>query len=49
MKDVIVKILIIAICLSAFTFFVATGLWNDSTTLDGRKDTQVTNATIPTN
>lgn len=49
MKDVIIKILIIAIALSAFTWFVATGLWTDSGTVNGRKDTQVTRATIPQN
>lgn len=49
MKDVIIKVLLIAIALSAFTFFVATGLWTDSNTVDGRKDAQVTRATIPQN
>jgi hypothetical protein len=49
MKDVIVKILLIAIALSAFTFFVATGLWADSNTTDGRKDSEVTRSVIPQN
>lgn len=47
MKNVIVKVLLIAIGLSAFTWFIATGLFGDSRTVDVRKDTQVTNATIP--
>ncbi|MGZ9584155.1 hypothetical protein [Paenibacillus marinisediminis] len=49
MKDVIIKILLIAIALSAFTFFVATGIWGDSNTIDGRKDKEVSNAIIPQN
>lgn len=49
MKDVFIKILIIGITLAAFTFFVANGLWSDNGTVDGRKDTQVTRATIPQN
>ena len=38
MKEVIIKILLIAIALSAFTYFVVTGLWGDSKTTDRRKD-----------
>ncbi|GGG18804.1 hypothetical protein [Paenibacillus abyssi] len=49
MKEIITKILLIAIALSAFTFFVVTGLWTDSKTTDGRKDAEVTRAVIPQN
>ncbi|WP_155987940.1 hypothetical protein [Gorillibacterium massiliense] len=48
MKDILIKILIIGITLAAFTFFVANGLWNDTKTIDVRKDTTVTSAVIPT-
>ncbi|MCY9665865.1 hypothetical protein M5X11_12960 [Paenibacillus alginolyticus] len=47
MKDVIIKVLLIAIGLSAFTLWVAAGLWTDGGTVDTRKDTQVTRSTIP--
>jgi hypothetical protein len=47
LKDVIIKILLIAIALSAFTWFIATGLWADSGTVDSRKDTQVNRSVIP--
>ncbi|MCY9665866.1 hypothetical protein M5X11_12965 [Paenibacillus alginolyticus] len=47
MKDVIIKVLLIAIGLSAFTLWVATGLWTDSGTVDGRKDSEVTRSVIP--
>ena len=49
MKEVIIKILLIAIALSAFTYFVVTGLWGDSKTTDGRKDSEVTRSVIPQN
>lgn len=47
MKPIIIKLLMIAIALSAFTFFVATGLWGDSGVVDGRKDSEVSRAIIP--
>jgi hypothetical protein len=49
MKDTIMKILIIAIALSAFTVLIATGLWGDSKTIEGRKNSEVTRAVIPQN
>jgi hypothetical protein len=47
MKDVVIKILIIGITLAAFTLFIAGGLWQDTKTIDTRKDTSVSAATIP--
>ncbi|GGG18813.1 hypothetical protein [Paenibacillus abyssi] len=47
MKEIITKVLLIAIALSAFTYFVVTGLWTDSKTTDGRKDAEVMRSVIP--
>lgn len=47
MKDIIIKVLLVAIALSAFTFFIATALWTDSGTINDQKDTQVSRIAIP--
>ncbi|GGG18798.1 hypothetical protein [Paenibacillus abyssi] len=49
MKEVIIKILLIAIALSAITFFVAsqTGLWGDSKTIRDRSHSRVSDSLAP--
>ncbi|WP_155987941.1 hypothetical protein [Gorillibacterium massiliense] len=49
MKDIIVKLLLIAVALAAITFFVGSesGLWGDAKTVRDRSDSQVEANLVP--
>ena len=49
MRAVIMTIILIGIALAAYTLFIQDGVWNDTKTIDGRKDISVNGATIPIN
>ena len=47
MKETIIKVLFVAMALAAFALFIITGLWTDSTTMNNKKNTEVTGIQIP--
>lgn len=51
MKNILITILLIGLVLAGFTYFMASdtnGIWGDTKTIKTKKDTTVTNSTIPT-
>lgn len=51
MRTIFMTILLVAICLSGYRYFIAddaTGLWGDQKDIKTKKDTVVTGTNIPT-
>lgn len=51
MRTIFMTILLVAICLSGYRYFIAdntTGLWGDQKAVKGKKDTVVSVTEIPT-
>lgn len=52
MRTLFMTILMVAICLTGYRFFIASdtnGVWGDAKAVKTLKDTQVTGTSIPTN
>lgn len=52
MRALFMTILLVAICLTGYQYFIASdanGIWGDAKTVKGLKDTEVGNTSIPTN
>jgi hypothetical protein len=50
MKSILITILGVGLVLAGFVYFMSSdtsGIWGDSKTIKAKKDTTVTNATIP--